>query len=188
MTARRDHCENVNVVYQGYDGADLRHNPSRHPLTGMIIRLQRGCRSLTDPGALIVGRRCVSLAEVVFDAAWDGDQQQPGSRACGREDAQRAFVADSRLAEVASVVFGVAEAVPDVGLEVTAAIAGVEGEGLPAEPTCLRVVPQVCVLPADRVEQFGFARLVADVAAQAGGLLGVAQCISVLPLILGEHG
>src|SRR5215471_1947884 len=40
---------------------------------------------LADPGALGVVRSSADLAEVVFDAAWDGDQQQPGDSARGPE-------------------------------------------------------------------------------------------------------
>jgi hypothetical protein len=55
------------------------------------------------------------------------------------------------------MVFGVAQAVPDVALQVAAAVVGVEGEGPPAKPACLGVVSQERVVPAGRVEQFGLA-------------------------------
>jgi hypothetical protein len=86
------------------------------------------------------------------------------------------------------MVFGVAQAVPDVALRVAAAVVGVEGEGPPAKPACLGVVSQERVVPAGRVEQFGLACLVADAAEQAGGLLGVAERLGVLPLVFGERG
>ena len=53
----------------------------------------------------------------------------PPAVADGPEDAQRALIAGGRLAEVAGVVFGVAQAVPDIALQVAAAVVGVEGEG-----------------------------------------------------------
>jgi hypothetical protein len=65
----------------------------------------------------------------------------PPAVAGGLEDAQRALVAYGRLAEVAGMVFGVAQAVLDVALEVAAAVVSVEGEGLPAQPARLLVVP-----------------------------------------------
>ena len=98
----------------------------------------------------------------------------------GLEDGQRALIAGGGLAEVAGMVFGVAQAVPDAALEVAAAVAGVEREGALAKLAGLLVVPQQRVVPADGAEQFGLARLVADAAAQAGGLLGVAERLGVV--------
>src|SRR6266566_10174129 len=129
------------------------------------------------------------LADGAADVAEVGEGVGfPPAVADGPEDAQRALIAGGRLAEVAGMVFGVAEAVPDVALQVAAAVVGVEGEGLPAKPACLGVVPQERVVPADRVEQFGLTGLVADTAEQAGGLLGVAERLGVLPSEFGERG
>ena len=44
------------------------------------------------------------------------------------------------------------------------------------------------MVPVGRVEQFGLACLAADAAAPAGGLLGVAERLGVLPLVFGDHG
>lgn len=59
----------------------------------------------------------------------------PPAVANGPENAQRALIAGGRLTEVAGMVFGVAQAVPNVALEVAAAIVGVEGERPPAKLT-----------------------------------------------------
>jgi hypothetical protein len=46
--------------------------------------------TLADPGALIIAGSSVDLAEVVFDAARDGDQQQPDGRARSPEPVRAA--------------------------------------------------------------------------------------------------
>jgi hypothetical protein len=44
----------------------------------------------TDPVAFFVGCGVVDLAEVVFDAAWNGDQEQPGGLVPGPEPVRAA--------------------------------------------------------------------------------------------------
>ena len=70
----------------------------------------------------------------------------------GLEDAQGALIASSRLAEVAGMEFGVAQAVPDVALQVAGAVVGIEGEGRGYGP--LGSAPAVAVSSGGYVSVF----------------------------------
>jgi len=64
--------------------------------------------TLTDPAPLGAAGSSVDLAEVGFDAAWDGDQQQPGSRTRRPEPVRAAPGQEDKAARC--VVEGVAAA------------------------------------------------------------------------------
>src|SRR5215469_3098855 len=72
------------------------------------------------------------------------------------------LVAGGGFVEVAQMVLGVSQAVPDISLGPAVADFGAQGECLAAEHPSLLVVTEKPVAPADGIERFGRSRLVAD--------------------------
>jgi hypothetical protein len=90
-------------------------------------------------------------------------------------DAERALVADGGFGEVAQMVLGVTQAVPDLSFEPAVAGFPAQGECLPAERAGLLVVAEKAVVPADVVERCGLVGLVADGLIQAQRLLSMPE-------------
>ena len=85
------------------------------------------------------------------------------------EEAEGLLVARCGVIQAAELVFGVAEAVPGLGLADAVADMAVQGEGLLAERPSLLGAAEKDVIPADGVEGEGLAGLVGGIPEQAEG-------------------